>query len=84
MCEKQFEVGRFQQLRDLQLELTFVKVYRNGQIQMEAYVLGWTPENRLSELKILQAGTFSWGNHRRASASAILWRALSLKNSRTG
>ncbi|WP_210465209.1 nuclease A inhibitor family protein [Rufibacter roseolus] len=52
MCEKQFEVGRFQQLRDLQLELTFVKVYRNGQIQMEAYVLGWIPENRLSELKI--------------------------------
>ncbi|WP_210489872.1 nuclease A inhibitor family protein [Rufibacter aurantiacus] len=57
-AEKQAEIERFRQLQGLLLAtLTMVKVYRIGQTQIEAYLLGWTPDNLLIGLKTLQVET---------------------------
>ncbi|WP_210466827.1 nuclease A inhibitor family protein [Rufibacter roseolus] len=56
-AEKQEEIERFQQLQNELLKLTGVKVYRIGRTQIEAYVLGWTPEQHLAGLKTRQVET---------------------------
>lgn len=56
--ERVQEAQQFQQLQELLLaQLEAVKVYRVGSVEIDAYLLGWTPDEHLVGLKTHQVET---------------------------